>query len=137
MSETTYDAAAQGVSDPYDDESEGRVFTVGGGDWDDIVDAVDGARRVFYDDGEVAIAVRSHGETFELESDGRVMRGQFERSRGRVRLTLGGAVYDVEIEPEVAVVAGSAAGGAGSGSAIIGNATGVIAISLSATATIA
>jgi 3-methylcrotonyl-CoA carboxylase alpha subunit len=88
--------------------------------------APDGARRVFDDDGEVAIAVRSHGDIVELESDGRVLRGLFERSRERVRLRLGGAVYDVEIRPEVAVVAGSTAGGPSSG-AILASMPGVVA----------
>jgi NADH-quinone oxidoreductase subunit D len=42
MSETTYTSTAAG--DPYGEagpDAEGRVFTVGGGDWDQIVDAVD------------------------------------------------------------------------------------------------
>jgi 3-methylcrotonyl-CoA carboxylase alpha subunit len=88
--------------------------------------ASDGERRVFDEDGEIAIAVRPDGETVEIESGGRVVRGLFERSRGRVRIALGGAVYDVGIEPEVAVVAGSTAGGAGSG-AILASMPGVIA----------
>jgi 3-methylcrotonyl-CoA carboxylase alpha subunit len=86
----------------------------------------DGARRVFDDQGEVAIALRIDGPAVEIETDGRVLRGVFERGGGRVRLTLGGAVYDVGLEPEVAAVARSSAGASGSG-AVLASMPGVVA----------
>jgi 3-methylcrotonyl-CoA carboxylase alpha subunit len=86
----------------------------------------EGARRVYDEEGEVPVKVRSDGQAVEVETDGHVLRGIFERAEGRVRLTLGGVVYDVGIEAEVAVVAGATGGGVGSG-AILASMPGVVA----------
>ena len=86
----------------------------------------DGVRRVFDEQGEVPVEVRSHGPALEIEADGHVLRGAFEAEAGRVRLTLGGTSYDVRVEPEVAMVAASGAAGGGSG-AVIAPMPGVVA----------
>ena len=78
----------------------------------------DRMRRVFDERGEVLVDVRSHAPALEIEADGHVLRGAFEAEAGRVRLTLGGAPYDVRVEPEVAMVAASSAAAGGSGAVI-------------------
>ncbi len=85
-----------------------------------------GVRRVFDEEGEVPVEVRSNGQAIRVETDGRVLHGIFERAEGRARLTLGGAVYDVGLEAEVAVVAGANAGSNGSG-AVLAPMPGVVA----------
>ena len=85
-----------------------------------------GVRRIYDGEGDIAIELRVVGESVEIETEGRILRGAFERSAGRVRLTLGGEVYDIGVEPEAAVVAGAKAGGAGSG-AVLAPMPGVVA----------
>jgi 3-methylcrotonyl-CoA carboxylase alpha subunit len=86
----------------------------------------DGERRVFDDEGEFALKVRSNGDNVEVEADERVLRGVFERTDGRVRLTLAGETCDVGLEAEVALSAG-AAGGAGGSGAVLATMPGVVA----------
>jgi 3-methylcrotonyl-CoA carboxylase alpha subunit len=75
----------------------------------------DGERCVLDDEGEIALKVRSNGSSVEVEAEERLLRGVFERSHGRVRLTLAGETCDVGLEAEVALLAGAAAGAGGSG----------------------
>jgi 3-methylcrotonyl-CoA carboxylase alpha subunit len=84
------------------------------------------ARRVYDAQGDIAIDMRVVGQSVEIESEGRIIRGAFERSAGRVTITLGGEVYDIGVAPEAAVVAGAKAGGAGSG-AVLAPMPGVVA----------
>ncbi len=86
----------------------------------------DGQRRVFDDDGEIALEIRSNGNTVEVESEGRILRGVFERTGGRVHLTLAGETCDIGLEAEVALLAGAAAGAGGSG-AVLATMPGVVA----------
>ena len=85
-----------------------------------------GERCVFDDEGEIALKVRSNGNSVEVESEERVRRGVFERTSGRVRLTLAGETCDVGLEAEVARQVGAGAGGGGSG-AILATMPGVVA----------
>jgi len=85
-----------------------------------------GTRRVYDEQGEVAIDIRVRGGTVEIETEGRLLRGLFERSAGRVRLTFGGAVYDIGVESEVAGVGRTPAGSGGSG-AVLSSMPGVVA----------
>ena len=86
----------------------------------------DGGRRVIDAQGEMAVDVRVDGQRVEIETEGRIVSGTFERSAGRVRVTLDGEVYDIGVEPEAAIVAGAKAGGAGSG-AVLAPMPGVVA----------
>ncbi len=86
----------------------------------------DGARCVTDEQGELAITVRWEGRSVEIESDGRILRGLFERDQGRVWLNLGGVTYDMTIEAEVAAIAASSASSVGSG-AILAPMPGVVA----------
>jgi 3-methylcrotonyl-CoA carboxylase alpha subunit len=86
----------------------------------------DGERCVCDDEGEIALKVRSNGNSVEVEAEERVLRGVFERTDGRVRLTLAGETCDVGLEAEVALSAGAAAGAGGSG-AVLATMPGVVA----------
>jgi 3-methylcrotonyl-CoA carboxylase alpha subunit len=86
----------------------------------------DGERYVCDDEGEIALKVRSNGNSVEVEAEERVLRGVFERTHGRVRLTLAGETCDVGLEAEVALSAGAAAGAGGSG-AVLATMPGVVA----------
>jgi 3-methylcrotonyl-CoA carboxylase alpha subunit len=87
---------------------------------------VNGERHVHDDEGEIALKVRTNGSALEVESDGWLRRGVFEKTDGRVRLTLAGETCDIVLEAEGARVAGGAAGGGGSG-AILATMSGVVA----------
>jgi 3-methylcrotonyl-CoA carboxylase alpha subunit len=87
---------------------------------------VTGERHVHDDEGEIVLKVRGNGNAVEVESDERLWRGMFEKTDGRVRLTLAGETCDIGLEAEVARVAGEAAGGGGSG-AILATMPGVVA----------
>jgi 3-methylcrotonyl-CoA carboxylase alpha subunit len=86
----------------------------------------DGERCVLDDEGEIALNVRSNGNSVEVEAEERVLRGIFERTHKRVRLTLAGETCDVGLEAEVALLAGAAAGAGGSG-AVLATMPGVVA----------
>jgi len=86
----------------------------------------DGERCVVDDEGEIALKVRSNGNSVEVEAEERVLRGVFERTDTRVRLTLAGETCDVGLQAEVALSAGSAAGAGGSG-AVLATMPGVVA----------
>jgi 3-methylcrotonyl-CoA carboxylase alpha subunit len=86
----------------------------------------DGTCRVFDATGEISVVVRSEGRAVEVEADGRIHRGAFERAGNRVSLTLAGASYDVDIEAEVAVVA-KAAGSAAGSDTVLASMPGVVA----------
>jgi 3-methylcrotonyl-CoA carboxylase alpha subunit len=86
----------------------------------------DGERCVVDDEGEIALKVRSNGNSVEVEADERVLRGVFERTNKRVRLTLAGETCDVGLEAEVVRSAGAAAGAGGSG-AVLATMPGVVA----------
>ncbi len=99
---------------------EGKTFAL------TVKAAVNGERHVHDDEGEIALKVRTNGHAVEVESDERVRRGVFEKTDGRVRLTLAGETCDIGLEAEVARVAGGATGGGGSG-AILATMPGVVA----------
>jgi 3-methylcrotonyl-CoA carboxylase alpha subunit len=84
-----------------------------------------GERCVLDDEGEIALKVRSNGNSVEVEAGERILRGVFERTDRRVRLTLAGETCDIGLEAEVALLAGAAAG-AGSG-AVLATMPGVVA----------
>jgi 3-methylcrotonyl-CoA carboxylase alpha subunit len=86
----------------------------------------DGERRVLDEEGEIALKVRSTGNRVEVEADERILRGVFERTNGRVRLTLAGETCDIGLEAEVALLAGAASGSGGSG-AVLATMPGVVA----------
>ena len=86
----------------------------------------DGERCVVDEEGEIALKVRSNGNSVEVEAEERVLRGVFERTDTRVRLTLAGETCDVGLQAEVALSAGSAAGAGGSG-AVLATMPGVVA----------
>ncbi len=86
----------------------------------------DGERCVLDDEGEIALKVRSKGSSVEVEAEERLLRGVFERTNKRVRLTLAGETCDVGLEAEVALSAGAAAGAGGSG-AVLATMPGVVA----------
>ncbi|SDH74784.1 MULTISPECIES: biotin carboxylase N-terminal domain-containing protein [Bradyrhizobium] len=86
----------------------------------------DGERRVLDEEGEIALKVRSNGNSVEVEADERILRGVFERTNGRVRLTLAGETCDIGLEAEVALLAGAASGSGGSG-AVLATMPGVVA----------
>jgi 3-methylcrotonyl-CoA carboxylase alpha subunit len=86
----------------------------------------DGERHVVDEEGEIALKVRSNGNSVEVEADQRVLRGVFERTNKQIRLTLAGETCDVALEAEVARSAGSAAGAGGSG-AVLASMPGVVA----------
>jgi 3-methylcrotonyl-CoA carboxylase alpha subunit len=86
----------------------------------------DGERRVLDEEGEIALKVRSNGNSVEVEADERILRGVFERTNGRVRLTLAGDTCDIGLEAEVALLAGATAGAGGSG-AVLATMPGVVA----------
>ena len=77
-----------------------------------------GGRRIEDEQGEIAIALRRDGARIEVEAAGQILRGDVERSAGRVRLTLGGEVYDFGVEPETLAGARTKTGGRGSGSVL-------------------
>jgi 3-methylcrotonyl-CoA carboxylase alpha subunit len=54
------------------------------------------------------------------------LRGIFERTNGRVRLTMAGETCDIGLEAEVALLAGAASGSGGSG-AVLATMPGVVA----------
>ncbi len=74
----------------------------------------------------MVIGLRVDGHRVEIEIEGRVTNGVFARSTGRVQVNLDGEVYDIRVEPEVAVAAGAKAPGAGSG-AVLAPMPGVVA----------
>jgi len=85
----------------------------------------DGRRRVQWADGEIDLAVYASGGAVEVETDGRILRGTFERLDGPVRLTLDGETYVYAVAPRIkAAAAGGAAGGSG---AVVAPMPGVIA----------
>jgi 3-methylcrotonyl-CoA carboxylase alpha subunit len=86
----------------------------------------DGERSVLDEEGEIALKVRSNGNSVEVEAEQRVLRGVFERTNKRVRLTLAGETCDVGLEAEVALSAGAAAAAGGSG-AVLATMPGVVA----------
>jgi 3-methylcrotonyl-CoA carboxylase alpha subunit len=86
----------------------------------------DGGRLVVDEEGEIALKVRSNGNRVEVEAEERILRGAFERTNGRVRLTLAGETCDVGLEAEVARSAGATAGAGGSG-AVLATMPGVVA----------
>jgi 3-methylcrotonyl-CoA carboxylase alpha subunit len=86
----------------------------------------DGERSVLDDEGEIALKVRSTGNTVEVEAEERILRGIFERTNGRVRLTLAGETCDIGLEAEVALLAAAASGSGGSG-AVLATMPGVVA----------
>ena len=86
----------------------------------------EGRRGVLDERGEVAIAVQVDGQVVEIESDGCILRAIFERSAGRVALMLGGSIYDVAIESEVAVAGKLDVRARGSG-AVLASMPGVVA----------
>ncbi len=86
----------------------------------------DGRRCVRDEDGEITLDIRVDGHAVEVEADGRILRGVFERTQGRVRLSLAGEVSDVGLEAEVALVSGAKGGAAGSG-AVLAPMPGVVA----------
>ena len=86
----------------------------------------DGERRVRDEEGEIALQVRSNGNEVEVEAEERILRGVFERTGRRVRLTLAGETCDIGLEAEVALLAGAAAGTGGSG-AVLATMPGVVA----------
>jgi len=85
----------------------------------------DGRRRVQWADDEIDLAVLASGGAVEVETNGRIFRGTFERLDGTVRLTLDGEAYVYAVTPRIkAAVMGSAAGGSG---AVVAPMPGVIA----------
>ena len=86
-----------------------------------------GERCVLDDEGEIALKVRSNGNSVEVEAGERILRGVFERTDRRVRLMLAGETCDVGLEAEVALLAGAAAGGAGGSGAVLATMPGVVA----------
>ena len=97
-----------------------------GGAFGMSVRAVGGERRVFDAEGEIALRLRAQGAGVEIETDGHVLRGMFERSAGRVRLTIAGETYEIAVAPEIAASTGSKAAAAGSG-ALLAPMPGVVA----------
>jgi 3-methylcrotonyl-CoA carboxylase alpha subunit len=85
-----------------------------------------GERCVLDDEGEIALKVRSNGNSVEVEAEERILRGVFERTDRRVRLTLAGETCDIGLEAEVALLARAAAGAGGSG-AVLATMPGVVA----------
>ena len=85
-----------------------------------------GERRVRDDEGEIALKVRSNGNAVEVETDERVLRGVFERTNGRISLTLAGETCDIGLEAEVALRAGAGTDGGGSG-AVLATMPGMVA----------
>ena len=102
------------------------VATEGGAMFPLAVRAEGATRRVHDEQSEMAMDLRVEGQNVEIETEGRILRSVFERSADRVRLTLGGEMYDIGIEPEAAVVARAKHGGAGSG-AVLAPMPGVVA----------
>ena len=86
----------------------------------------EGVRRVFDEQGEIAIVVRTQGEDLEVETKGRIIRGAFERSPKIVRVIFDGEVYEVGVAPETAAIAQSKTGAGGSG-AVLAPMPGVVA----------
>jgi len=85
-----------------------------------------GRRRVQDSDGAIDLAVQVQGNTVEVETEGRVLHGTFERLDGPIRLTLAGETYTYTVLPriEAAVAAAGAPGGSG---AVVASMPGVIA----------
>jgi 3-methylcrotonyl-CoA carboxylase alpha subunit len=86
----------------------------------------DGERRVIDEEGEIALKVRPNGSCVEVEADERILHGVFERTDGRVRLTLAGETCDINFVAEAALLAGAAAGAGGS-CAVLATMPGVVA----------
>jgi 3-methylcrotonyl-CoA carboxylase alpha subunit len=113
---------------PAGSAAEARLVTTEGGETTRItVRTQDAGRRFVIDSqGEMVIGLRADGHCVEIEKDGRIINGIFARSTGRVQMNLDGEVYDIGVELEVAVVAGTKARGAGSG-AVLSPMPGVVA----------
>jgi 3-methylcrotonyl-CoA carboxylase alpha subunit len=107
--------------------SESRLVATDGADAFRMrVQATGGDRRIFDEQGEIALSLRVKGEGFEIETEGRVLRGAFERSPGFVRMTLNSEVYEIGVAPEVAAGGGGKASVVGSG-AVMAPMPGVVA----------
>jgi 3-methylcrotonyl-CoA carboxylase alpha subunit len=102
------------------------IATEGGQTFRMRVQATNGNRRVYDEQGEVALSLTTKGESLEIEADGRIWRGAFERSTELVRMTLGGEVYETRITPEIAALGAAKASGGGSG-AVLAPMPGVVA----------
>jgi len=102
------------------------IATAGGETFRLTVQAAGGDRRAFDDQGEIALSLTAKGEGLEIETEGRILRGAFERSAGLVRLMLDGEIYEIGVAPETAVAGGSKAGAVGSG-AVLAPMPGVVA----------
>ena len=90
------------------------------------VQATNNGRRVYDEEGEVALLLTTKGESLEMEADGHIWRGAFERSAGLVRVILGGEIYETRIAPEVATLGAAKANAGGSG-AVLAPMPGVVA----------
>jgi 3-methylcrotonyl-CoA carboxylase alpha subunit len=86
----------------------------------------DGLRRVEGEDGAFDLRIRGSGQSVEVETDGRVVRGVFERADGAVRLTLDGEAYAFTVMSEIEAGSSLAGGASGSG-AVLATMPGVIA----------
>jgi 3-methylcrotonyl-CoA carboxylase alpha subunit len=90
------------------------------------VQATNKGRRVHDEEGEVALLLTTKGESLEMEVDGHIWRGAYERSAGLVRVMLGGQVYEIRIAPEIATLGAAKANAGGSG-AVLAPMPGVVA----------
>ncbi len=83
-----------------------------------VVALADGGRRVRGPDGEMDLRVRCCGERLEVEIDGHIATGAWERSGEAVRLTLGGETYDFIVAPQAVAASRTAATAGGSGAVL-------------------
>ncbi len=85
-----------------------------------------GRRRVSDEAGEIELALRSSGETFEVTCEDRVLRGSHAVAGGRIRLVLDGESFDIGIESATRIATGANGAASGSG-AVLASMPGVVA----------